>query len=87
MLGEILGRRAGDARTEVLALFFGPRGAMDGVFLSVMPFTASIRGLADVEFRPFRTLGEGITKNGDLPLTEFSVGVVCPSEVVSILDN
>jgi len=78
MLGEIRGKSAGEASIEVLDLFFGPRGAIDGVFLSLEVFMASIRGLAscELELLPFNTLGEGITRKGDFPLTELRVGVV-----------
>ena len=40
MLGEILGRRAGDASTELLNLFLEPRGASVGVLRD--PFASVI---------------------------------------------
>jgi len=47
MLGDIRGNSAGDASTEVLDLFFEPRGAIVGVLRTVPfePFMASIWGL------------------------------------------
>src|ERR1700743_112205 len=95
MLGDILGRRAGDATTELLALFFGPRAAICGVFLEfplvpLAPFKASICGLwlADVVTMGRANAGEGREwKPGVLAPLEVRVGVVWPSDWVSILER
>jgi hypothetical protein len=88
ILGEILGRRAGDARTELLVLFFVPREAIWGVFLEfpfvpLEPFMASIWGLwlAEVETLGRAKVGEGSGwKPGVLAPVELKVGVVWPSD-------
>ena len=88
ILGDILGRSAGEAKIELLALFFGPRTVICGVFRPFAPFIDSICGLwlsTDVLGRMRE--GEGMpTVKGDIPI-ELNVGVVCPSVFVSIRDT
>lgn len=90
MLGEILGRRAGETCTELtLPLFLLPRAASLGVFRTEADeFRALIWGLEVDAGAPGRAkAGEGKELKFGVAVVDSIVGVTCPLECVSSRAN